>query len=511
VLLEHYSKPSPRAVALFVVQVGSRAARPSGTAISLSGKGGARCVVSLNGEGALVGDGRHRSDGGRAGGRPGPERRVTARTLIRGGCVLTLGAKTPNYPLADLLVEDGRVAEVGAGLRARDAEVVDATDTIVMPGFVDTHRHTRTSLSKNLGDREGAAASEPVAGGGDRAEDVYASTLIALLGAAEAGITTVVDWSDLPDDDLATVALRAHADSGLRTVFVHVVGPRRRGDSAAAGRILDRLVEAAGPSTTVGVGFEEPGPSEPELSADELAPPRERGMPIHVHAASRHPGPGGVSRLAERGVLGPDVTLIHHTPLDDADLGAISSSEAAVSLAPSSEMAGGLGSPPIQQLIDHGVRPGLGVDDQRVASGDLFAQMRATISLQHATVFERKLAGMGGVPRLMTTRDVIRSATVDGVRVAGLGRVTGSLEPGMQADLIVLRADRPNVYPINDPIGAVVWGMDTSNVDWVFVGGRVVMREGALEADVHRARDLAVEARDRMVAGVVGAAPGSRP
>jgi cytosine/adenosine deaminase-related metal-dependent hydrolase len=66
---------------------------------------------------------------------------VTARILLRGGCVLTLGAKTPNHLQADVLIDDGRVAEVGPGLRARDAEVVDAADTIVMPGFVDTHRH----------------------------------------------------------------------------------------------------------------------------------------------------------------------------------------------------------------------------------------------------------------------------------------------------------------------------------------------------------------------------------
>jgi cytosine/adenosine deaminase-related metal-dependent hydrolase len=108
----------------------------------------------------------------------------------------------------------------------------------------------------------------------------------------------------------------------------------------------------------------------------------------------------------------------------------------------------------------------------------------------------------------MSTRDVIRYATVDGARVAGWEGVTGSLAPGMRADVIVLRADRPNVFPVNDPIGAVVWGMDTSNVDWVFVDGRVVMRNGALEADVRRARALAAAARERVAAGaglVVGA------
>jgi cytosine/adenosine deaminase-related metal-dependent hydrolase len=90
--------------------------------------------------------------------------------------------------------------------------------------------------------------------------------------------------------------------------------------------------------------------------------------------------------------------------------------------------------------------------------------------------------------------------------------VTGSLEPGLQADVIVLRTDRPNVFPINDPIGAVVWGMDTSNVDWVFAAGRVVMREGRLQADLVRVRELAATARERVGAGLpVGAANGGQP
>jgi cytosine/adenosine deaminase-related metal-dependent hydrolase len=70
----------------------------------------------------------------------------------------------------------------------------------------------------------------------------------------------------------------------------------------------------------------------------------------------------------------------------------------------------------------------------------------------------------------------------------------------MQADVIVLRADRPNIFPVNDPIGAVVWGMDTSNVDWVIVGGRAVMRAGILEADAQRVRTLAEDARRRVSA-----------
>jgi cytosine/adenosine deaminase-related metal-dependent hydrolase len=440
--------------------------------------------------------------------------------LLRGGCVLTLGARTPNFARADLLIDGGRVSEVGPGIRARDAEPVDATDTIVMPGFVDTHRHAWKSLFRNIGESAAsgeAAVSAAVLRDHYLPEDVYAATLIGLLGAVEAGITTVVDWSDIPlDDGFAEAALQAHADAGLRTVFVHAPSHWAKDHEDAeptTRRTLARLADAAGPSTTIAFGGGDLGRSEIAPVAEEWALARELGLRVHAHAGSVTSGRGAISTAAERGLLGEDVTLAHCSGLDDADVNAIASSGASVSLVPSSEMAGGLGAPPIQHLIDRNIRPGLGVGDERVAPGDMFAPMRATISLQHATVFDRKLAGKAGLPRLMSTRDVIRYATVDGARVAGLRGVTGSLEPGMQADLIVLRTDRPNVFPINDPIGAVVWGMDTSNVDWVFVAGRPLMRSGALDADVERARNLATTAHHRVAtaAGLaVGAAPGGR-
>jgi cytosine/adenosine deaminase-related metal-dependent hydrolase len=418
---------------------------------------------------------------------------MSAKTLLRGGCVLTLGARTPNFPQADVLIDGGRIAEIGPGLRARDAEQVDAADTIVMPGFVDTHRHAWRSLYRNLG--AAARGDDGSAAFGERAgpDDVYAVTLIALLGAVEAGVTTVVDWSDAgAGDGFAEAALQAHADAGLRTVFVHVAG-------APGGRPVREAVEraraAAGPATTVAVGTEGLDPAALER---EWAAARELGLPVQGHAGAD--GPGAIGRLHGRGLLGRDATVVHAANAGEPDLDAIASSGAALALAPSAQMAGGTGMPGIQEVIGRGIRPGLGVDDERVAPGDMFAQMRATISLQHATVFERKLAGKGALPKLMSTRDVIRYATVDGARVAGLVGVTGSLEPGMRADVIVLRTDKPNIFPINDAIGAVVWGMDTSNVDWVFVEGQALMSGGVFRADVHRVRELAEAMRQRMTA-----------
>jgi cytosine/adenosine deaminase-related metal-dependent hydrolase len=421
---------------------------------------------------------------------------LTRRTLIRGGCVLTLGTKTRNFTDADVLIEDDRISEVGQALRAKDAEVVDATDTVVMPGFVDTHRHAWRSLFRNL-ERDPSAEGAAPEDLGERygSDDVYAATLVGLLGAVEAGITTVVDWCELTLDEQATdAALQAHEDAGLRTVFVRATasGDHRQGNEDSAPR---RRAETARPLTTMAMGSEL-HTTEPDRMVHARAAAREAGSRWHVHAGSAPSG--AIADLAGRGLLDGDVTLVHGSAMDGRDVEAMAGSGAFFSLTPSSDMAGGFGSPPIQELIDRDVRPGLGVDDERAAPGDLFAQMRATISLQHATVFDRKLAGKAGLPRLMSTRDVIRFATIDGAAAAGLHKVTGSLEPGKQADVLVLWTDRPNIYPINDPIGAVVWGMDTSNVGWVFAAGRALVRDGVLEADVERARVLATAARERV-------------
>ncbi len=424
---------------------------------------------------------------------------MTGKTLLKGGCVLTIDRKIGNLTSGDVLIENGRISEIGENLRARDAEIVDCSNTIVMPGFVDAHRHTWRSLFRNAGVDAGGApryASEFAAN--HEPDDLYAGVLIGLVGAAGSGTTTVVDWSDIPDSPAHLDAvLQAHADAGVRTVFVH---PGDR--STPPDSLVSRFV--AGGLSQLAIGGSDPTSSNLDEFAAALATARSLGVRLHAHAGGVE-SRGAIAALAGRGILGDDVTLVHCTNLDDADLDAASASGAAITLTPASEMASGLGSPPVQQLIDRDIGPGLGVDDESLAPGDVFAQIRATISIQHATAFDLKLAGKAGIPKLMTSREVIRHGTIDGARSAGLAGVVGTLTPGSQGDVIVLRTDRPNIFPINDPIGAVVWGMDTSNLDWVFVEGRALMRHGELTSDTGRIRELAIAAQRRVAqaAGVV--------
>jgi 5-methylthioadenosine/S-adenosylhomocysteine deaminase len=150
--------------------------------------------------------------------------------------------------------------------------------------------------------------------------------------------------------------------------------------------------------------------------------------------------------------------------------------------------------PPIQKFLDRGLRPSLSVDVETNVPADMFNQMRSVLGLQRAIA-----ASQGKTP--VSTREVLAFATVEGARANGLDAKVGSLTPGKQADVILLRTDRMNVTPINDPTTAVVTGMDTGNVDTVLIAGRVMKRHGRLlHVDWPAVRHKAAEARDHVVA-----------
>jgi cytosine/adenosine deaminase-related metal-dependent hydrolase len=165
-----------------------------------------------------------------------------------------------------------------------------------------------------------------------------------------------------------------------------------------------------------------------------------------------------------------------------------------VSLASPVEMMMGHGMPPIQKFLDRGLRPSLSVDVETNVPGDMFNQMRSVLALQRAIA-----SADGKTP--VSTREVLAYATVEGARANGLDAKVGTLTPGKQADLIMLRTDRINVTPLNDAATAVVAGMDTGNVDTVVIAGRVMKRHGELlHVDWPAVRRMAAESRDHVIA-----------
>jgi cytosine/adenosine deaminase-related metal-dependent hydrolase len=180
----------------------------------------------------------------------------------------------------------------------------------------------------------------------------------------------------------------------------------------------------------------------------------------------------------------------------------MSGSGGTVSLAIPIEMQMGHGMPPIQKALDVGIRPSLSVDVETNQPTDMFTQMRACFALQRALMNEKHLFG-GPEPdrkRLLSVRDVLEFTTIEGAKANGLASKIGTLTPGKEADIVMLRTNNANVTPLNDAVGAVVLGMDASNVDSVFVAGNAVKRNGRLvNVDLQRIQREAENARVALV------------
>jgi len=434
------------------------------------------------------------------------------RTLLQNGCVITVDKELGNFRRADVLIEGTKIAAVGPDLAASDAEVIDASNMIVMPGFIDTHRHLWEGILRNIGvdyplegDVSYLAFVLNVLAPFYRPQDVYAGNLIGTLGALNAGITTILDWSHIQASPEHTdMAISALKDSGMRAVFAY--GPpwyeaMKPEHPAWFKRAAGQYCSSKDQLLTLGLA-----PLGPEFSTLDdvktywqLARDCDAHITVHVGVGSfgQH---GKMAEVGRAGLLGPDTTYIHCTTLSDEEIQMIVDSGGTVSLACPVEMMMGHGLPPTQRFLNRGLRPSLSVDVETNVPSDMFTQMRSLISLQHALLFDQKLSGKENLPPLLTARDVLEFATIEGARANGLADKVGTLTPGKEADIITLRTDLVNIVPINDPIGAVVWGMDTSNIDSVFVAGKALKRNGRLlNVDMDRIGRLVVESRDYVV------------
>jgi 5-methylthioadenosine/S-adenosylhomocysteine deaminase len=438
-------------------------------------------------------------------------------TLLKNGTVITVDKELGNFMRADVLIEGSKIAAVGPNLNANGADVIDASNMIVMPGFVDTHRHLWEGILRNIGTDiplEGEKSYlafvlntlAPVY----RPEDVYVGNKVSTLGLIDAGITTILDWSHIQAGPEHTdAAIKALQESGLRAVFAY--GPvwyeaPKPEHPEWLKRIAKQYFSSKDQLLTLGYAIFGPEFNSVEGNQADWNLGREVDARITTHVGVGTFGQHGkVAEVGKTGIYGPDTTFIHCTTLNDDEIQMIVDSGASVSLASPVEMMMGHGMVPIQRFLDRGLRPSLSVDVETNVPNDMFTQMRSIISLQHALIFDEKLQGVDHSalplpPQFLTTRDVLEFATLEGARANGLEEKTGSLTPGKEADIIMLRTDKPNVFPINDPIGAVVWGMDTSNIDSVFVAGKALKRNGELlGVDIDHVRKMAYESRDYVV------------
>jgi cytosine/adenosine deaminase-related metal-dependent hydrolase len=417
----------------------------------------------------------------------------------------------------DVLIEDDRIAVVGPSLEVGDAEVVDASSCIVMPGFIDSHRHTWETVIRGIAPDVSLAGYFEVVldqlAPAYRPEDVYAGNYLGSLEAIDAGVTTVLDWSHINNTpEHADEAIRGLREASLRAVYCYGSPNTSLADwwytstlkaPEDIRRVRAQYFSSDTGLLTLAMGTRGPGFCTDEVVRHDWELARDVGAPISVHVGM---GPFAgrfsmVQQLNGLGLLGPDTTYIHCNYLSDEEFQLIADTGGKVSIAPTVEMIMGHGTPPTAKALAHGLRPSLSIDVVTTVPGDMFTQMRFLFAQDRLLAHEAAFAaGNEEEPVLLSSREVLEFATIEGARVCGLDDRTGSLTPGKQADVILVRCDHTNAFPVIDPVSTVVLQADTRNVDAVFVAGKVLKRDGELvDADLRGARGRAAESLDYLL------------
>ena len=446
------------------------------------------------------------------------------RLLLRGGHVLTMDPALGDLPKGDVLIDGDAIATVAPQVDA-DAEVLDASGKIVIPGFVDTHRHTWEAAIRGCAPNatlddyfvEVLDTFAPVY----RPEDVYASNLAGALECLNAGITTLVDWSHINNTpEHPDAAIRGLQEAGIRAQYAYGSANTSLADywyeskiaipADDVRRVRETYFSSDGGLLTMALATRGPGFCIDDVVRAEWGLARELGIPITVHVAmGRVAGRFGmINMLNGLGLLGPDTTYIHCCYFSDEEWQLVADTGGTVSIAPQVEVQMGHGWPPVMKSIEYGLRPSLSIDVVTTVPGDMFTQMRCAFGCERARVNAVAWEANTEVPaNILKARDMLQMATLNGAAVAGLEARTGSLTPGKQADVVVIDATALNVAPLIDPYAAVTLCADVSNVDTVIVGGNVRKRDGRLVADVAQARRLVETARDHLAQQVEAKKP----
>ena len=430
--------------------------------------------------------------------------------LIRNGAVITVDPDLGTLPKADVLIRNGAIAAVGAELAADGAEIVDATDMIVMPGLIDSHYHMWSTLGRNFVSDGGFSyfPAKWATAANYEAEDFQNSVTLGLAELADGGVTTVHNWShNNRSPEHVDAELRAHRDSGLRARYSFGHADRMPVDTVNGFDDLDRVQSewfgggAAGDGLVhLGVNLRGMVQSDAAVFHAEMEVMLRRGLPVCIHASQAAPNSDDAADYETRGYLGPNFLFCHYIAATDSDRAAMARTATPLSFATHSEMRLGLTGDPRRALMKAraaGIVVSLSSDASSIAPPNMFENMRVTWNM--------------GIPwQGSDTEDLppldfceaIEMATINGATALGLGDVTGSLTPGKRADVILIRTNDLNIAPLANIETTVVQSATPANVDTVMVDGRLIKRHGRLldrdvDEIVQRAKESALRVRER--------------
>jgi len=452
-----------------------------------------------------------------------------ARILIRNGTVVTMDDRLGDLAAGDVLIEGDRITEVGVGLVAPDATVIDATGMIVMPGLVNAHIHTWEITLRGIGadwigSRDYFGNIHGNLAQRFEAADNHVANLLGALSQIDGGVTTIFDWChNLRTPDMADASIDGLVESGIRAVFGHgtakplgkipdgkhyyeIPQPRDQVHRLRTGRLSDDDALVTMALATLG-----PDWGTYEVAAADIRLAREYGMMNSAHTygrKGRRQTPDGMWRLARAGLLGPDHNVVHGNCFDDDELKMIIDAGCTTSATVMAEMLNCERPALLGRVEKLGGMPSIGTDVDPYFSASMLVELRRAFTHQRE-LDNRELAAAGAYPaqaHRTTTRSALRWATLGGARALGLEHRIGSLTPGKQADIVLVRAGDLNLFPSvpqGDPVHAIVTNAEAGNVDTVFIAGEIRKRHGQLTFPAERIARLKTEllaSRSRIMA-----------
>lgn len=428
--------------------------------------------------------------------------------------LVTMDANRREISDGAIFIRDGFLEDIGRSQDIHDQadEVIDLSDHVVLPGFINTHHHFYQTLTRAVPAAQNAnlfnwlktlypiwARIQP--------DDIYVSTKTALAELVLSGCTTASDHlylypngSKLDDEITAAleIGVRLHASRGSMSLGESQGGLPPDSVVDTEKSILQdslRLIERyhdpnPGAMTQVVLAPCSPFSVTGDLMRESAKLARKYGVHLHTHLAETEDeevfcqqkfGYRPVGYMQSLDWTGEDVWFAHSVYLNKEEINVYARTGCGVAHCPSSNMRLASGIAPIREFLTAGIRVGIGVDGSASNDGShLLAETRQALLLSRVKAgLEGASLSMEGKPPILTAREALELATRGGAAVLGRSDV-GSLERGKCADLVAIDLNRLEYTgALSDPVSAVVM-CSPVNVDQAFVGGKRIVRDGSL-------------------------------
>ena len=425
-----------------------------------------------------------------------------SKILIKGGRVITMDANVRDLDRGDVLIEGDTISAIAPAIDAlAGVEVIEASGMIVIPGLVNAHLHTWQSGMRGIaGDwvvPQYMARMHRGMAPHFKPEDIHIANLMGALTSINSGVTTLVDWChNNPTPAHTDAAIDGLEQSGIRAAFLHG-SPKpnpKPGETHFSYRAMPRVeierllkgrLGAKNGKIALGLAILGPSYSVWEVTHEDMKLARELDLLVSMHTGGGAPiVPDGFERLAKEKLLSSRTNVVHANNFSDETLKLTLDHGVQYTVTADAELQLGFGDPLTGKLMRLGAPVSIGTDVEVTTRADMFGCMRVTLQTQRNLDNQETWRKTDAAPLeiSVTCRQALEWATLNGARMIGQEHRIGSLAPGKQADIVLVRADDLTIFPVHDPVSSLVTQAGVSNVDTVLIGGRVMKRNGKLAA-----------------------------